>query len=385
MKAFAGVLGLVLVVVVMLDAFETVVLPRRVGRRFRITRLVYGTSWRPYRALARRIRDPRRREGVLSYYGPASLLMLFAWWVALLIVGYALAIWAFATPLTGSGGSSFGASLYSAASTFFTLGFGDSVARRPRGRAIIVATGGTGFAFLALVIAYLPTLYQAFSRREIYISQLDARAGSPPSAGELLARHGVDGIDKLEPFLAEWEEWSADLLEHGLSFPVLGFYRSHHDNQSWVAGLTVLLDACALLLATHDGGPRRQARLTYAMCRHTAVDLAQVFGQPLGTDEDRLDAAALERLRSRLADGGWQLPDSALTDLAKLRAGYEPYVIALSRALLMPLPDWTAQEGAVDSWRLTELDERGRRRRPSRRPATSTPGEHRVLRRSPLE
>jgi Ion channel len=366
-----GVIGLLIVVVVLVDAFETVVLPRRVNRRWRITVAVYRTSWPAYRAVARRVRNAQQREVVLSYYGPASLLLLFACWAGLLILGYALAIWAFASPLTGAAGRSFGTATYSAASTFFTLGFGDAVARRPGGRAIVVAAGGTGFAFLALVVSYLPTLYQAFSRREIYISQLDARAGSPPSAGELLARHGADGLGELGPFLNDWESWSADLLENVLSFPTLGYYRSHHDNQSWLAGLTVILDTCSLLLAGREDGPQRQARLTYAMCRHAAVDLAQVLQAKPASGEDRLDSEALDRLRARLADNGWQLPDGAIPHLAKLRAGYEPYVTGLSRRLLMPLPYWTAREGAIDSWQLTKLDERGRRPT-SRRRGTRT-------------
>jgi hypothetical protein len=372
-----GAIGVLIVVVVLVDAFETVVLPRRVNRRWRITVAVYRISWPAYRAVARWVRSAQQREVVLSYYGPASLLLLFACWAGLLILGYALAIWAFASPLTGAAGRSFGTATYSAASTFFTLGFGDAVARRPGGRAIVVAAGGTGFAFLALVVSYLPTLYQAFSRREIYISQLDARAGSPPSAGELLARNGADGLGELGPFLNDWESWSADLLENVLSFPTLGYYRSHHDNQSWLAGLTVILDTCSLLLAGREDGPRRQARLTYAMCRHAAVDLAQVLQAKPASEEDRLDGEALDRLRARLADNGWQLPDDAIPHLAKLRAGYEPYVTGLSRRLLMALPEWTAREGAIDSWQLTQLDERGRRPTSRRRgPRTVTRREH---------
>lgn len=380
MIALVGTAGLIIVASVVFDAFETVVLPRRVSRRLRITAIVTRGSWIAYRALARRIRNPRRREAALSYYGPASLLLLIACWAVLLIVGFAMAIFAFATPLTGSHGTSFGTSLYASASTFFTLGFGDTVSRRPRGRGLIVATGGTGFAFLALIISYLPTLYQAFSRREIYISQLDARAGSPPSAAELLARNAAGGAGELEPFLAAWEGWSADLLENLLSFPTLGYYRSHHDNQSWLAGLTVVLDACCLLLVRRDDGPRRQARLTYAMCRHAAVDLAQALYARPHTERARLDDDGVGRLRARLGDIGWELPDDALPHLAKLRASYEPYVVALSEELLIPLPEWTAAEGAVDSWKLAELDERGRRVRPPHRGPKPSQAEVRVPR-----
>jgi len=361
MTAVVGAIGLLLVVVVLVDTFETVVLPRRVTRRWRITTAVYEATWPPYRAVASKVRSRARREVVLSYYGPASLLLLVACWASLLIFGYGLGIWAFGGRLVGETEHSLGTSLYVAASSFFTLGFGDVVSRTGIGRAILVACGGTGFAFLALVVSYLPTLYQAFSRREVYISQLDARAGSPPSAGELLARNGADEIDQLTTFLADWERWGADLLESVLSFPTLGYYRSHHDNQSWLAGLTVVLDSCSLLLAVHDDRARRQAQLTYAMCRHAAVDLAQVMQAKPDQPADRLSDEQFDRLRTRLGEGGWQVPDSALSKLTKLRAGYEPYVIGLSRQLALPLPDWTARAKAADSWQLTELDERGER------------------------
>src|SRR5262249_47730084 len=153
----------------------------------------------------------------------------------------------------------------------------DVVPRGSAGRAICLGAAGTGFALLALVVGYLPTLYQAFSRRETYISQLDARAGSPPSAGELLARNAGEASDDLRPFLLAWEGWCADLLESLLSFPSLGFYRSHHEHQSWLAALTALLDTCSVVLVSERAHAYRQAKLTYAMCRHAAVDLARAF------------------------------------------------------------------------------------------------------------
>jgi hypothetical protein len=354
-RAVAGVAGLVLVAWVLLDAFETIVLPRRMTRRWRITVAVGRLSWSLYRAAARAIGSPQRRERVLSYYGPASLLLTITCWVFAMILGYAAALWPFAGDLGGHP-HSFATAAYVAASMFFTLGFSDVIAHGTAGRALVVAAGGTGFASLALLVSYLPVLYQAFSRRETYISQLDARAGSPPSAGELLARNGRDdGVEELGPFLLAWEGWSADLLESLLSFPALGYYRSHHDNQSWLAALTALLDTCSLVLVSGEQRPHRQAKLTYAMCRHAAVDLARVYRAIPVHDADRLDAATVELLRSRLAEGGWRLPEEALGGLTKLRVGYEPYVIGLSRELLIPLPNWMATEGTQDSWRMTEL------------------------------
>src|SRR5262249_4912734 len=157
------------------------------------------------------------------------------------------------------------------------------------GRALAVVEAGIGFGFLAVIIGYLPALYQAFSRRETAISLLDARAGSPPTAGEFLRRLGLaGGAAAAEPLLAEWERWAAELLESHLSFPVLSFYRSQHDNQSWLSTLSTILDTCSVLLVGVKGAGAYQAQLTFAMARHAAVDLALVFRTPpLAPDPDR--------------------------------------------------------------------------------------------------
>ena len=147
----------------------------------------------------------------------------------------------------------------------------------PIARALTVIEAGVGFGFLALVIGYLPVLYQGFSRREVNISLLDARAGSPPSAGELLVRH-VGDTAGLETLLRDWERWAAELMESHLSYPVLLYFRSQHEHQSWLGALTAVLDASALVMVGVEGGPVRQAQLTFAMARHAVVDLAQAAG-----------------------------------------------------------------------------------------------------------
>src|SRR5262249_31799064 len=155
-----------------------------------------------------------------------------------------------ALSFTGVVDRSLAAYLYFSGTTFFTLGYGDLVPTGALGRALSVIEAGIGFGFLAVVISYLPVLYQAFSRRQIAISLLDSRAGWPPSAAELLRRladaHNEGGIGQL---LVEWERWAAELLEIQLSFPVLSYYRSQHDNQSWVGTLTTILDTSALVIA----------------------------------------------------------------------------------------------------------------------------------------
>src|SRR5204863_3346162 len=191
---------------------------------------------------------------------------------------------------------------YASGSNFFTLGIGDVTPRTPLGRLLTVAEAGTGLAFLALVIGYIPVLFQSFSRREIYVSLLDARAGSPPSAGSLLRRYALsDQRDIMSQFLREWEFWAAEILESHLSYPLLMYYRSQHERQSWLAALTVILDTTALILVGIDGVAKRPAQLTFAMARHTAADLSQLFRTaPRPLAADRLPPVDLERLRGEL-------------------------------------------------------------------------------------
>jgi hypothetical protein len=215
-----------------------------------------------------------------------------------------------------------------------------------------VVEAGVGFGFLAIVIAYFPVLYQAFSRREVNISLLDARAGSPPSAAELLRRHGQD-MRELGQLLHDWERWSAELLESHLSYPSLTYFRSQHTNQSWLAALTAILDACALVIAGIDDGPARQAQLTFAMARHAVVDLAQIFNtSPRVLAHDRLPPDSLTRVREMLAEAGVTLREGIAVDrkLAELRRMYEPYVHALGDYLYMALPPWFRVTVALDSW-----------------------------------
>jgi Ion channel len=347
------VVGLVLLLAVLWDAFEVIILPRRVTHRFRFTRFFYRSIWRLWSAVAQWIPADKRRETYLSIFGPLSLIMLLSVWAVGLVAAFAMIHWGVGSRVNAPDGvMTFGTYFYMSGTTFFTLGLGDVTPLALLGRALVVAESGVGFGFLAVVISYLPVLYQAFSGREVSISLLDARAGSPPSAGELLRRHGQD-INALGQLLYDWERWSAELLESHLSYPVLGFFRSQHTNQSWLAALTAILDTCAVIIAGINDGPTRQAQLTFAMARHAIVDLTQVFiTSPRPLAPDRLPPAGLTRLRELLADAGVTLQDDLATGqkLAELRQMYEPYVHALSGYLYMPLPPWFRVTVALDSW-----------------------------------
>ncbi len=356
MHELAAAAGIAIIVAVLWEAFETVVLPRRVTRHFRFTRLFYRATWKPWAILLGRVQPVKRRESYLSYYGPLSLLGLLAVWAVLLVIGFALVHWAAGSSMnvatTGLPGG-FWTDLYMSGTTFFTLGLGDVTPRSPLARFVTVVESGMGFAFLALVIGYVPTIYQAFSRREVNITLLDARAGSPPSAVELLRRHASDhGRDGLLDLLRDWERWSAELLESHLSYPVLCYFRSQHDNQNWLAALTTILDTCTLVIVGMENVPRRQAQLTFAVARHAVVDLAQIFRTAPTSGHDRRGSEQVSDLRAALAEAGWKLEDGGAAEqkLDELRAMYEPYVRALGHYLHFTLPGWVPPARHRDNW-----------------------------------
>jgi ion channel len=360
LKIFAIVLGIVLILLVLWETFETIVLPRRVTRQFRLTRFFYRATWPLCVALADLRSTKKKRDVLLSYYGPLSLLLLLALWAFGLLVGFGLLHYGLQDKLAGAlFASHLGNALYLSGTTLFTLGMGDVVPASPMARFITVLEAGIGFGFLALVIGYLPVLYQAFSRREVTISLLDARAGSPPTAYEILRRQsGVDGMEALTELLRDWERWSADLMESHLSYPVLAYFRSQHDNQSWIASLTAILDVCALSMVGLEGMCQYQARMTFAIARHALVDLSQVFHAPPDKNAatNRLPPEALAELRKGLHAAGSALADGAeaAEELRRLQALYEPYALSLCTFLRLELPPWIKTAApSKDNWQTT--------------------------------
>ncbi len=347
------VIGLCIISVILLEAFETIILPRRVSRRFRLTRAFYVALWAPTKAIARLIRSGKARESFLSFFGPLSLLVLFALWAASLIIGFGFLYYG-NTPHDPTR-PSLQTCFYLSGTTFFTLGLGDVTPHTSPERVLAIFESGLGFGFLALIISYLPVIYQAFSKREVTIVLLDARAGSPPTAAELLLRHaGPHGLDALQILLRDWEHWSAELLESHISYPVVSFFRSQHTNESWLAALAAILDSTALLIATSDNPCSRQARLTFAMCRHTVADLAQVFfAKPRPDGPDRLPPEQYARMYASLEQAGYQLrnDEASKCKLKELRDMYEPYLQALARYLFVELPPWILAAHITDDWK----------------------------------
>ena len=355
MHVLTGIFGFVLLATALADAIKTVVVARHAHNLPRITRLFFHASWAPYAAVARLIRSERRRENYLGLYGPISLLLLLSLWACTAIVAFAMLQWAASLRLDGARSSLANATYFSAAS-FFTLG--SSEPQNLTSKYLMVLEAGTGFSFLGLVISYLPVLYQSFSSRELRILLLDARAGSPPSAAELLLRRGSDP-GKLEERLADFEKWALDLLQTHLSYPMLAYYRSLHANQSWRAALTVVVDVSALVVVSAEGDLRRQAQFTFAAGRHALAHTASVFRlRPCAPRTDRLPAGDFAQLCSCLSAGLAPVrPDPVgAAELVRLRGTYEPYASSLGAYFLMQLPAWLPSEASPENWRIATWD-----------------------------
>jgi hypothetical protein len=355
MRVVTLLLGILCLLVVLLDAFQTIILPRRAAGRLRLTRIFYILTWIPWRFVAVRIHHPRKRETALSFYGPLSLIFLLVVWACGMVFGYSLIYYSLGSPFADSSQPvGYLSDLYVSGTNFFTLGLGDVTPHAQIARVLSTCEAGTGFGFLAIVMGYFPVLYGAFSRREVSISLLDARAGSPPTAAELMRRHSFEGAESaLADLLSEWERWSAELLESHISYTLLCYFRSQHTNQSWLSALTAMLDTSALLIAGVRGHEARQAQLTFAMARHAMVDLAQVFSiKPAQNISDRLPRERYEQLYQLLCQSGVSVcrDGESYERLRDLRALYEGYAAALSEHLCMPLPPWIAEHPHKDNW-----------------------------------
>ena len=341
MRWIALPLGIVLLVWTLVDVFRTLVTPRAARGRFRLSRMLFQPMWRPWRWVGLRTKTVQARERVLAAAAPFFFFVLLVGWVSIALLGYALILWspAFVNGI-GAGGTSFGNALYTSGTALFTLGFGGGVATGWT-RAIAVAGGATGLGLFAVVIAYLPVLYQAFNRREVGVLLLDARAGSPPSGPELLHRMGSAGVaSSLPQLFAEWERWVADVLESHMSYPILALFRSPHDYTSWVTSLGSVLDAATLILTSVDDESDERAKLLYGTGVHAVEDLFYYFR--LTERESVIQRNEFEDVLNDMKNDGFAIRpvDEAFASFTEKRAKYAPRLDAIVVLLAAPPGQW---------------------------------------------
>ncbi len=355
MPVLEGVVGALLIVATLADVFQAVVTPRPVAGRLRISRLITRRLWAVCRWLGRRMHDPRRREALLGNFGPAIVLVYLTVWLLFLILGYGLLVNALADQVRPRP-SDLATSTYVAGTSLFTIGFGDYVATTPGARVLMLAAAASGLGVLALTITFLFSLYGAFQRREVAVVTLEASAGAPPSGVSVLETFALAGVvEELAGLFQRWQAAAAEILDSHLAYPVLAYFRSSHDNDSWISSLGAILDATTLTLTTIDGteSPVLQrvkgwAKLSRAVLGHCVEDLVLYFGLPddheagVGLDDYREARARLERAGYRLQPEaeGWEA-------FRKQRAQYAGRVNALAYYWASPRAQWIGADGIL--------------------------------------
>lgn len=364
MQILTFLAGALLVAVVLYDVFQSVVVPRWTSAAWRLAPTMTKFLWPLWRKIGLR-RSAQKREDFLGTFAPLAVMLSLTNWVAVLCLGYGLMLFALRDgirPVLPS----FGSALYLAGTALFTIGFGDIVATQALPRFVVLMAGASGLAVVALVISLTFTLYEAFKRREILVLTLDARAGSPPSGVAMLETYAhFNMLDDLNSTFAAWEIWSADVLESHLAYAILPYFRSSHDNASWISAMGAVLDAATLLLTTVKTGNEYSIRssgaahMMYGLGCHFVEDLSHVLSfrfthGPEISNEQMLANAGVERAefeiaRRRLQKAGLQVcdDDEAWLDFVRHRAVYARSLNALATHFATPPTQWIGDRSSI--------------------------------------
>src|SRR3989442_3749830 len=348
MQAVELVAGVALVALVLFDVLQAVVVPRPITTRIGIARYAVRFTWRAWRAAFAGIASNVKRERYLGVYAPAILISLLALWILGLVAGYGLALHALREQVDPVPNDLW-AALYFAGTSLLTIGYGDVVPVGPAARAVALVAGASGLVLVALSITFLFSLYTTLQRREQLVVTLDERAGAPPSGVRLLETTAhLAMLGELPRLFGAWELWSAEVLDTHLAYPLLGFFRSSHDNESWVSALGALLDAATLCLTTVDGVPEGGARLLLGLGTHLVEDMTTYFAIP-HEHETLVERAEFDAARSQLAAAGLGLrnADAAWTSFTALRARYAADLNAMARFWAVPPTQWIGDRSTM--------------------------------------
>jgi len=346
--AVCFVAGAIMVLAVVNDVFQSVIVPRAVGRRFRISFVVYRGLWLLWPRLAGAIyrANPDHREDFIALFGPFTLVLLLLVWTAVAITGYALISWGwrdgFAPPL-----SSFGQAMYFSGTSLTTVGFGDIVGRTSGPRTLSIVAALTGLAILSITTAYFFAIFGSFQSRETFVTTVGARAGSPASGVGLLTIAAYSQTQNdLNSLMYDAQQWAAALMESHLAYPTLAYFRSSHEFESWVGTLGTLLDASALLMTTLDL-PCGQARIFFDIGRHAARDLSHYFH--LEREAPRIERPEFDQACERLAAAGYALRDrdEAWERFTALRESYAGNIDALAHYFAIPPLQWIGDRSSL--------------------------------------
>ena len=343
--------GLAVILLILNDVFQSVIVPRAVGRRWRLSFVVWRTMWHLWPPLSWKMYggNDDGREDFLAVFAPFTLTLLLFLWITGLILGYGLIFWGLREGLAPSP-HGLGGAIYFSGTTALTVGFGDIVGKTAGTRLFSILAAMSGFATFSITTAYLFLLFGAFQNRETFVVTVGARAGTPPSGVNLLCIAGYSETrDDLPRLLIDAQHWVARVMESHLAYPVLAFFRSSHDYESWVGTLGTLLDASTLLMTTVDGARNGQARLFYNLGRHAASDLARYFRLSDGSVAAGVERQEFDRAYDRLEAAGYTLRDrdEAWKRFSELRGTYAEHLNAMAAFFEIPPLQWVGDRGTV--------------------------------------
>ena len=344
------VAGVAIIVLALNDVFQSVIVPRFVARRFRPSSYQWRFMWRIWPPLAYRLfpENEERREDFLASFAPFSLVVMLVFWVVLLLVGYGSLFWALRAEIRPIP-ASFWEAVYFAGSSFFTIGYGDLTGRAGLTRLISLMAGASGLGVVSITTAFLFAIFGSFQTRETFVTTISARSGSPPSGVGLLVISKHARIeDDLANVMREGQQWAAAVMESHLAYPILAYFRSSHDYESWVGMLGTLLDAALLLMTTVENGTG-QARITYNIGRHAIRDLAVMYGFPESSDDPGITREEFGQAWDRLRNAGYVLHDSdeAWSRFSVLRATYATQLVLLARFFAIPAIQWVGDRSLI--------------------------------------
>lgn len=359
LNILSAALGIAVIGITLTDVFQSVVVPRAVGRRFRISFAVWRALWYVWPKVGWRFYadDAGRREDFFALFAPFMLILLLGLWAGLLIFGFGLVLWAMRAGVTPAN-ATFGTMLYYAGTTMLTIGFGDVVARNGLPRFVSVLAALSGLGFVSILTAYLFAIFGSFQRRETFVVTVGARGGAPPSGVNLLAIAGYSETHEDFPSLMmDAQQWAAGVMEGHLAYPVLAYFRSSHDDQSWIGTLGTLLDAATLAMTTIDGVRNGQARIFYSVGRHAARDLANYFQVGAAQETVGIEQAEFERACDRLAAAGYTIRDrnEAWRRFSGLRSGYAGRLNLLAAFFQIPPLQWIGDRSLIPGTLHAEL------------------------------
>ena len=324
MRTIELLLGAIIVASTLVDIFQSVVVPRPTRRSLRLAPLLLHGMWPLWKWIARRFQSEERRSAFLGNYAPLAVVMLlFAWGIAL-VFGYGLLFLAFQSELQPRL-AGLGSALYFAGTSMLTLGFGDIVATGGITRALALFAGASGIAIASGVISMFFSLYSSLGHREVLVTMLHTRAGSPPSGVTLLETFArLKMLEELPGYLTAWEEWSTEVLIGSLSYPVLPYFRSLRPSESWVSALGALLDTATLIVSCIEDGPAGPAQLLYQSGCQLLNDLKDYFKTSPAQVQAGISRSSLEAAYTRLKSAGYCLadPEPALASFIELRSAY---------------------------------------------------------------